>query len=240
VPHLLSHLDHLPKPAFAVIGEPTEMKVVTSHKGMLSFETTVTGHEWHSSQPHYGVNAVQIAADLVHFLTGMAQELSGSGLTDKRFDPPSSTIHVGVIQGGTARNIIPRECKFLWEIRPVPGENPKTIMSRFEEHCKKHLGAMHNVSKDTGIATRAITSVGAVTLPAEAEALCQKVMRAAKTNAEQAVSFFTEGGAFQSHGIPAIVCGPGNIKQAHQPNEFIDVAQIKTCVEFLLRLTGEP
>ncbi len=123
-PHLLDYIvKQIPKPAFAIIGEPTMMQVVTAHKGVLSFETVVHGLEWHSSQPQLGVNAVQIACGLVHFLSGMAAELATSGMRDARFTPPYSTVHVGTIQGGTARNIIPRECIFQWEIRPLPGDD---------------------------------------------------------------------------------------------------------------------
>ena len=239
VPHMLDHIDrHAPKPEFAVIGEPTNMQVITSHKGMLSFETVVRGVEWHSSQPQYGVNAVQVACDLVSFLAGMADELAKDGRQDARFDPPCSTVHVGVIEGGTARNIIPRECRFLWEIRPLPGEDHKALIARFDKHCREREKEIKKINPAACIETRSFTAVGAVTLPATAESACQRVMHAARTNAQQAVAFFTEGGAFQAHGIPAIVCGPGDIRQAHQPNEFIEISQIKSCAEFLLRLTA--
>jgi acetylornithine deacetylase len=239
VPHMLKHLAGLPAPAYAIIGEPTMMQVVTAHKGVLSFETTVHGLEWHSSQPHYGVNAVHIACDLVHFLSSMAQELSESGKQDPRFDPSFSTVHVGVIHGGTARNIIPKECRFNWEIRPLPGEQADRIYARFEAHCQQKMVMLRARHPDAGIVTRPISHMTAVTLPVHAAESCRQVMHCARSNRELAVSFGTEAGVFNEHGIPAIICGPGNIEQAHKPNEFIATSQIGECVEFMSRLMEE-
>ncbi len=233
-PHLLEYIvKHIPKPAFAIIGEPTEMQVVTAHKGVLSFETAVHGLEGHSSQPHLGVNAVQVACDLVQFLSAMAAEQAKSGKRDNRFTPPYSTVHVGTIQGGTARNIIPRECKFQWEIRPLPGENTGVLLKRFDKHCRELRKKIKIVSLQADIITRPMSRMIGVTLPPEAQIHCQTVMRSAQTNQEHAVSFGTEAGIFNEHGVPAIVCGPGNIEQAHKPNEFIELAQIEDCITFL-------
>jgi acetylornithine deacetylase len=239
-PHMLSYIEkHIPKPAFALIGEPTLMQVVTAHKGVWSFETTVTGIEWHSSQPQYGVNAVQVACELVSFLTALAKECAEKGLRDERFDPPYSTVHTGVITGGTARNIIPKECHFNWEIRPLPGDDAAAILKRFTEHCVLREKEMKEIFPLASIISKPMSRMSGVTLPAHATDSCQLVKRCAHTNQEFAVSFGTEAGVFQDHGVPAIICGPGNIEQAHKPNEFIDIAQIDACVEFMLRLTKE-
>jgi len=239
-PHLLAYIvQHIPKPAFAIIGEPTLMRVVTAHKGVLSFETTVHGLEWHSSQPQRGVNAVQAACKLVHFLSGMAEDLATLGRRDERFDPPYSTVHVGTISGGTARNIIPRQCSFQWEIRPLPGDNAEALIKRFDIYCKDILAGMKNISPQADIITRPMSRMSGVTLPESARQSCQMVMRAAKTNQEHAVSFGTEAGVFNDNGVPAIICGPGSIEQAHKPNEFIERAQIGECVGFMLRLMEE-
>ncbi len=240
VPHMLKHMrGQVPMPAFAIIGEPTMMQVVTAHKGVLSFETTVHGLEWHSSQPHYGVNAVHAACDLVHFLSGLAQEITTSGPSDARFDPPYSTVHVGVIHGGTARNIIPKECRFNWEIRPLPGDHPDRIYARFDAFCQQKLLQLRAIDPKADIVTRPISRMAGVTLPVHAADSCRRVMHSALTNREHAVSFGTEAGVFNEHGIPAIVCGPGNIEQAHKPNEFIDKAQIAECVAFMRRFAEE-
>lgn len=237
-PHLLAHIvKHIPKPAYAIIGEPTLMQVVTAHKGVISFETTVTGLEWHSSQPHLGVNAVQTACELVHLLTTMAREQAAAGQRDERFDPAHSTIHVGLINGGTARNIIPRECRFQWEIRPLPGENFQLLLDRFSTACAELQTEMQKTFPAASITSRPMSTMSGVTLPASAQSSCHTVMRCAHTNSEHAVSFGTEAGIFNEHGVPAIICGPGDIQQAHKPNEFIEMSQIRACIEFLLRLT---
>jgi acetylornithine deacetylase len=239
-PHLLYYIEkHIPKPAFAIIGEPTMMQVVTAHKGVFSFETTVHGLEAHSSQPHLGVNAVYIACELVNVLSVMATGRAESGKRDKRFNPPYSTVHVGTIQGGTARNIIPRQCSFQWEIRPLPGDNADMLVKRFDKHCRQLRKKIKAVSAEADIVTRPMSHMAGVTLPASAHFACQMVMRCARTNQEHAVSFGTEAGIFNEHGVPAIVCGPGSIDQAHKPNEFIELKQIKQGVEFMLRLGEE-
>jgi acetylornithine deacetylase len=239
-PHLLEHMGkHIPSPGFAIIGEPTMMQVVTAHKGVFSFETVVEGLEWHSSQPHLGVNAVHMACDLVHHLTSLAAEQATSGMRDERFDPPHTTVHVGIIHGGTARNIIPRECRFNWEIRPLPGDNHEQIFSRYQQRCDQLLAQMVRVYDKASITTRPISRMAGVTLPQQAQGSCKLVMRCSQTNREHAVSFATEAGVFNDNGVPAIICGPGNIEQAHKPNEFIEVSQIHACIEFMLRLTSD-
>ena len=169
----------------------------------------------------------------------MAEEVAASGKRDERFDPPYSTVHTGMIHGGTARNIIPSECKFQWEIRPLPGDNTDALVKRFETHCKELRDGMKKISAQADITTRPMSRMAGVTLPESARESCRLVMRCAKTNREHAVSFGTEAGVFNDHGVPAIVCGPGSIEQAHKPNEFIDAEQIGLGVEFMLRLIEE-
>jgi len=224
------------RPCVAIIGEPTMMQVVTAHKGVLSYETTVRGLEWHSSQPHLGVNAVHIACDLVAFLAGMAKELKEHGLRDERFEPPHTTVHVGTISGGTARNIIPLECKFHWEIRPLPNYDGDKLFERFQRKANELQTEMQLVSKDAGITTRPMSRMLGVTLPQHAEGECARLMHAAGTNQQHAVSFGTEAGVFNEGGIPAIICGPGDIRQAHKPNEFIAISQISECLHFLQKM----
>jgi acetylornithine deacetylase len=239
-PFLLEHLiRHMPMPAFAVIGEPTMMQVVTAHKGVLSFETTVHGLEAHSSQPHLGVNAVHAACDLVHFLKNLAEEQERTGLRDARFTPPYSTVHVGTIHGGTARNIIAKECQFVWEIRPLPTDDGDALVARFETYAAQLRAQLQRAHPQADIITRPMSRMGGVTLPEHAQAACQHVLRSAQSNQQLAVAFGTEAGVFQEHGIPAIICGPGSIDQAHKPNEWIERSQITACVEFLLRLVAD-
>lgn len=227
---------HLPKPAFAIIGEPTEMQVVVAHKGVLSFETTVTGLEAHSSQTDKGLNAVQFASELVVFLRRLSRELVDSGRKDNRFSPPYSTVHVGIIEGGTARNIIPKRCRFCWEIRPMPGEDTQILLRRFEEATRTLETEMQLTHPESSIKTVPMSRMTAMESTA-GEEIRHLVMSCAQTNGIQAVAFGTEAGIFQEYEIPAIICGPGSIQQAHKPNEFIEISQIEKCADFLERLT---
>lgn len=225
----------LPKPAFAIIGEPTDMQVVIAHKGVLSFETTVTGVEAHSSQTDKGLNAVHYASELVVFLRHLSLELARSGKHDARFSPAHSTVHVGIIEGGTARNIIPKRCRFCWEIRPLPGEDTAVLLKRFEEAAHALEGEMQQAFPESSIKTVPISRMPAMESTASND-MQHQVMTCAQTNGLHSVAYGTEAGIFQEHGIPAIVCGPGSIQQAHKPNEFIELSQIEKCAEFLQRI----
>lgn len=223
------------RPQLAIIGEPTHMQVVVAHKGICSFETVVTGHENHSSEPEKGVNAVAIGAELVNFLSKMAEEFRTTTLIDGQFEPPYTTVHVGVMKGGTARNIIPRECRILWEIRPLPHQNVKDILDRFEYFCSEVQIHMRRSHPGTSINTYPMSSVPGLKpfgdFPAE-----NLLMYLTGSNETHSVSFATEAGIFQQHGIPSIVCGPGSIAQAHKPDEYIEITQIEGCIHFLQRL----
>ena len=175
----------------------------------------------------------------MHFLSGIAKEIAENGVRDTRFDPPYTTVHVGTIHGGTARNIIPLQCVFHWEIRPLPGDNHQAIIDRFEQECRKLEAPLKAASAEAGIKTRPISRMMGVTLPQHATEYRATVMRCAHTNAEHAVSFGTEAGVFNDNGIPAIICGPGDIQQAHKPNEFIAISQIEACIDFMLRLPSD-
>lgn len=226
----------LPKPALVIIGEPTLMQVVVAHKGVLSFETTVTGLEAHSSQTDKGVNAVQYAAELVVFLKSLSDDIRVNGTQDERFDPPYTTVHVGMFHGGQARNIIPKQCTVCWEIRPLPSEDSTALLRRFEEKAREIEAQMRTHYPKASIITLPQSTMDGMESGAE-DALCQRVMAAAQSNATQAVAYGTEAGIFQANEIPAIVCGPGSIQQAHKPDEFIETSQIDKCLAFLRRLT---
>src|SRR4029079_19140695 len=144
----------LPRPSAAIIGEPTLMKVVNGHKSSLSFITEVEGHEAHSSLSHQGVNAIMVAGELLGEINAIAREMRERGDPSGRFDPPYTTVHVGTIAGGTARNIVPRSCTLRWEARIIPGLDPQEIPERVERVAARLLPAMHAVAPDTGIVTR--------------------------------------------------------------------------------------
>lgn len=229
----------LPPPAAVIIGEPTEMRLVTAHKGIACYQTTVTGHEAHSSQTHRGVSAVMTAAELVTWLAERARALARAADTDGGFTPPYATIHVGTIQGGTAANIISRHCRFVWDVRCLPGEDPNDLRAAFDAHVATAvLPAMRAVSADCTIETRTL-SLAPPLRPVPGSAAEALVRALTGDNDSFAVPYATEGGQFQQAGFATVVCGPGAIDQAHQPNEYITLDQVVAASAFLRRLIAE-
>lgn len=223
------------KPAIVIIGEPTGMRVVNAHKGIYTYTTTVTGHEAHSSATHVGVNAVMVAAELIGFLNRLAEEMKDRGEPASGFDPPYTTVHVGVIAGGTALNIVPRHCRFHWEFRLMPGTDAGEIIDRFNAFAASIEPRLRAVADSAGIDTETGTRVPG--LEPEAGSPAERfVMALTGDNRAGKISFATEGGRFQEAGMSVVVCGPGHIEQAHKPNEFIDAEQIEACTAFMRRL----
>ena len=223
-------------PLAIIVGEPTSMQVCSAHKGIHAFRTTVTGLEAHSSQTDRGVNAIAIAARMIGFLEQMAAERAAAADPGNGFSPPYSTIHVGTIRGGTALNIIPRTCSFEWEIRPLPDDDPQPIVDRLAAFVDRELlPAMRRVGARTGVETEALVWIPALRKEPgnAAETLA---MHLAGTNTTHVVAYGAEAGLFQENGTPTVLCGPGDIAQAHQPNEFISVAQVEACMAFVRRL----
>ena len=236
---LVAHIrDRLPRPGAVIVGEPTSMKVVNAHKSAVTFATEVTGHEAHSSLTHHGVNAILVAGELLSEISRIREDLIARGDPSQRFDPPYSTVHVGVIEGGTAKNIIPRRCAFQWETRLLPTADPDEVPRRFEAFAKRLEPAMQAVAPETGIATEAVNLVPGLApekdSPAELLAL-----RLANANATHAVSYCTEAGLFQQIGIPAVICGPGSIEQAHKPDEYIETSELRKCEAFMAKLVQQ-
>lgn len=222
-------------PSLVVVGEPTNMKLVNAHKGILSFETIVTGKAAHSSSPALGVNSIHIMSEILQCLTSLSQRCAASPSEGSPFTPPFTTVHVGVIHGGTARNIIPNECRIAWEIRPLPGENTEALMAEYQAVCIALESRMQAAFPETGITTRALSNVRPLKPDMEAS-FTALAMHLAGANDALAVPYGTEGGIFQAHGFPVVICGPGDIAQAHQPNEFIERSQLSLCLDFLGRV----
>lgn len=223
------------KPRLVVVGEPTDMQVIDAHKSCYSFVTQVNGLEGHSSKPHLGVNAVMIAADLIHMLNLLAVEYRQPGRCNARFDPPFTSIHVGKIVGGTARNIIPNQCEFFWEVRSLPGQDIAPIIQRLEARSEELLHHMRLVAPEASITTQQLTHVPGLRPDIEGEQH-NCVMHAAGRNTASAVAFATEAGFFQNEGFTTLICGPGNIEQAHKANEFVTREQLQLCLQFIERL----
>ena len=233
---LVAHMrDHLKKPRAVFVGEPTEMKVVNGHKSAVTYSTEVIGHEAHSSLTHLGVNAIMTAADVISEISAIRKDMIAEGDPSNRFDPPYSTIHVGVINGGTARNIIPRQCEFQWETRLLPTADPTAVTKRIDALRLRLEPELKAISGEAGITTAITNEVPG--LKPETNSLAEAMaLHAAGANATHAVSYCTEAGLFQNIGIPAVICGPGNIEQAHKPDEFVSEQQLKLCENYLLRL----
>lgn len=227
------------RPQLVIVGEPTMMQVVNAHKGIQKFVTEVTGLEAHSSMTHLGANAIFAAAAIIGEIARIRDEMIARGDPSGRFTPPYSSIHVGQIGGGTAHNIVPRHCTVNWEMRALPGADTVEVLERVERFGRERvLPALRAVSDDTDVVTRFGVHVPGLAAgeanPAEALAL-----RLARHNDTRAVSYGTEAGLFQHAGIPTVVCGPGDIAQAHKPDEFVDRAQLAACELFLRRLVGQ-
>jgi acetylornithine deacetylase len=234
---LIAHLDGLAvRPKAVIVGEPTDLTVVNAHKGSIGVDTTVIGLEAHSSATHIGVNSVMYAAELVGFLSREAEAMKAPERLNRRFTPPYTTVHVGTIQGGTARNIIPRQTRFAWECRALPGIEPRDVLDRFEAFCREDvLPRMREVFARAEIRNEVRAEVRG--LAAEDGSSWETLMLAlANSNQTHAVSYATEAGLFQGAGVPAVICGPGNIAQAHKPDEFVEVAQMEACAALIGRV----
>jgi acetylornithine deacetylase len=229
----------LPRPGAVLVGEPTSMQVADAHKSVAGYATIVHGHEAHSSKPSLGASAVEAACDLVTELYRFGGELAARGDPSGRFDPPASTIHVGIIQGGTARNILAKLCAFRWEFRALPGVAQNLALRRLEDYAARVVTPkLTRYAKDAFIET--VTEVEVPGLRPESGSIAEILaLKAAQSNRTIAVPFASEAGQFQLAKVPTVVCGPGSIGQAHQPDEYIEIAQIETCIAFMRRLAEE-
>ncbi|KQP51317.1 acetylornithine deacetylase [Methylobacterium sp. Leaf108] len=229
----------LPRPGAVVVGEPTDMEVADAHKSIVTYLTTVHGHEAHSAKPMLGANAVMAAADLVSELNRIADAMIARGDASGRFDPPATTVHVGTIHGGTARNILPKVCTFHWEFRGLPDLDMAEIPALFEARVAAVTRDRLNRYGPFG----RIETLEEVAVPglapepgSDAERLA---LRLAGRNHTISVPYATEAGRFQAAGIPTVVCGPGSIDQAHQPDEFITLAALEAGAAFMRRLAAD-
>jgi acetylornithine deacetylase len=236
VRRLIDDIKHLEiQPRLCIVGEPTEMKAVIGHKGKKSVRCKVAGHECHSALNHRGVNAVEIAAELVGRLRGLQRRIREEGPFDPSYQPPYSTIHTGIMRGGTALNIVPRECDFEFEIRNLPSHDPEPLMAEFRGWCQDLMPEMLAISASAGIMFDEHNTTAGLDMSPE-DAAVRLVCAMSGSNTTSKVAFTTEAGLFQQAGIPALVCGPGSIQQAHKPDEFITVEQVAKCETFIRRL----
>lgn len=224
------------RPNACIVGEPTMMQPVIAHKGKMSYRCTVRGLASHSAYAPHAVNAVEAAAEAVAYLKVMARRHRDTGPYDRSFDVAHTTVHTGVIRGGTALNIVPHECVFDFEFRHLPGDDPDALLAEFEQYIRGSLEPeMRAVHADTGFTIEKLSEIPALDTGAETGivALAHELCGSADIGK---VSFGTEGSQFQHAGIPTVVCGPGSIAQAHKPDEFVDIDQVVQCEVFMRRL----
>ena len=234
-PQMIAEMaQHLPKAAMAIIGEPSMMKVVTGHKAAIGWATSVHGHEVHSSLMHTGVSAVMQAAKLVNWANETNDESARATPrgVDAMFDPPYSTLHVGTIRGGTAENITAKECRFVMGLRALPGQDLTAWKDRYLAKIAELEADMKAIHPDAGITVSAPFFVPGLQ-PERNGAAEGLARRLTGDNGQHVVSYGTEAGQFQSAGFSAVICGPGDIAQAHQPNEYLSVAQFEAGWDFM-------
>jgi acetylornithine deacetylase len=229
----------VPRPALVIVGEPTMMEVADAHKGVATFVTRIVGVEAHSANPALGANAISAGAEIVVEIDRLARASEAPEMCDARFLPPHSTFHVGMIQGGTARNILARECVIHWEFRGLPDAPSSGALAKVQAFVDRvALPHLRRHRPEPTIET--IMEVDVPGLAAAPDTIAATTaLRLTRSNRTIAVSYATEAGHFQRAGLPTVVCGPGSIDQAHKPDEFIDVAQLEACLRFLAGLASE-
>ena len=223
------------RPAAVIVGEPTLMKVVSAHKGVRSFHVEVIGREAHSSLPDAGVSAVMEALKLMQLVAEMGREARAA--THAHFFPPGPTMTIGRVDGGTAANILARRCGFVWDLRCPEQAQGDAIEARFRAAAEQLDAEIKARAPEGGVrVTRRSHTPGlAIARDSEAEALARALTG---DNETRAVAYAAEAGLFQQAGIPAVICGPGSIEQAHQPDEWIERSQIEEGAAFMRRLTA--
>jgi acetylornithine deacetylase len=225
----------VPRPRMVIVGEPTSMTVVDAHKGPVRWRVDVTGRAAHSSVAPLGVNAITYAGRLLAELDRMEQELKASP-RDERFTPAYTTLQVTRIAAGTANNIVPNVCWFGWEVRALPGLDTVALERRLLAFAAKHcVPEMNSVAAEADIIVQRTNEVPAFAADSESE-IVALTLKLSQAKATHAVSFATEAGLFQAAGAAAVVCGPGDISQAHTANEWIAAAELEKCSGFLMRL----
>ncbi len=227
--------DKVPAPSAVIVGEPTMMKVVDSHKGISTFTTNVTGFTTHSSQTDQGVSAVEAAARLITKISDMREANKKRAEVNNPFDPPYSTLTVNVINGGTQGNIMAATCNFDWDIRVIPVENSKAFLDEFNYYAKQVEVEMKAKAPACSIETRSTANTPPLARQKNnaASELCRSVTG---ENHTEVVSYAAEAGQFQEAGFATAICGPGSIDQAHKANEFISLDQVAKCTDFIREL----
>ncbi|HSI41530.1 MAG TPA: acetylornithine deacetylase [Xanthobacteraceae bacterium] len=226
-------------PALCIVGEPTMMETVIAHKGKVAGRIACRGYECHSSHAPDGLNAIHLATDMVALLRRLQDDVISGGSQDTAYAVPFTTLHVGTIQGGTALNIVPRDCVLDFEIRNLPSDDPARLLDRlFDEAAvlsRRNAGRFPG----SGVAVEVLNAYPALQTGPEEEVV-GLARRLTGGRALRKIAFGTEGGLFRQRlGLPTVVCGPGDIRHAHRPDEYVTADQLARCRTMLRRLVGE-
>ncbi len=231
--------ERLPDAALAIVGEPSEMQIIDGHKGITVHEVVVAGHEAHSSQVQLGVSANMIAVELMHDLAELSRALWERADPDNGFEPPAATLTIGQMHGGTAPNILAREARFTFDLRCPPGDEPDAILAPFREKCETLDRQLRDAFPDCGVTLRRDSHSPPMTAEGSQEAVAFVRRLTGDNRPASKVAYAAEGGLFQRGGFPTVICGPGSIAQAHQPDEWIAREQLEKGVAFMARLAEE-
>jgi acetylornithine deacetylase len=223
------------RPAGCVVGEPTSMQPIIAHKGMNRFRCTVRGREAHSSYVTYGVNAIEYAARLVVYIRQVADRLAEFEKRDCGFTVPYTTLSTGLIRGGIASNVIPKECEFQFDMRTLPNASADALYQEIRAQAETLSREMRAIDPQSGIDLEWVSqTIGLAS--SESDAIVQWAMRLARSDQTGKVSYGTEAGLFQQMGVPTVILGPGDIAEAHRPNEFVALDQLAKCEAFVTRI----
>ena len=227
---------HLPTPRLAIVGEPSMMKVINGHKGITVHQVEVTGHEAHSSLTHLGLSANMVAIELMHDLAELGRKLFDDAPEESPFTPPHPTLTIGLMSGGTASNILARHASFTFDLRCPPECDPDAILAPFKAHVAELDAQMKAAFPESGITIAQRSNSPPMTPMASRDAEDFVRSLTGNNSLAGAVAYAAEGGLFQRAGFATVICGPGSIEQAHQPNEFIAVDQMRQGANFMERL----
>ena len=240
MPVLLKSMEAFPfRPSVVIVGEPTEMQLVTGHKGGIELRTEIKGYEVHSSVPDRGVNAISVAMRVIRKIEEIGAHLAQNPAVQSPYEPPYATFNIGTIEGGVARNATAGWCNFDWELRPMPGQDWQCIIKEIEDFCTQELlpdlKAVHPQAEIRTIIEVAVPSLD----DRNAAAASALVREITGQNSEHVVSFGTDGGYFSDAGFSTVVFGPGSIKRAHGVDEYIEFEELDQGLRFLDKLAGK-
>jgi len=213
-------------PSVVWVGEPTLWGVMSAHKGIRDYEVKITGKAAHSSDPRMGASAIHEAVELLAVLRLLAREQEEAAPKPSDFDPSWTTITIGEIGGGTAPNILARECRFVFDVRTVPGVNPDAMLAPFFAEVEKVRARLAPLGPECGVEVSLRADAPPLQIVRDSPA--ERFMRALTgDNAIHVAAYATEAGQFQRAGFPAVICGPGSVEQAHQPDEFVAISEME-------------